>query len=161
MGTGFRGVSAQEGKGYTPPLVYNAMDSKLPGHIGAGIKSIDKNIEVGCYHCSCVLSVDVEDDEEVCKPEIKGHVTKTVKKKFSKAAYNPVADYYCPTGYDQKSWRIYPMKCLMFHTDAVIRRRLRTLKREKRSLIWALAAALTALLPRRSLAAKAASSVLT
>ncbi|MBI4682413.1 MAG: methyltransferase domain-containing protein [Nitrospirae bacterium] len=93
------GVTPQSGKGYTSPLVYNAMDSKLPGHLGAGIKSIDKNFEVGCYHCSCVLSVDVEDDEEVCKPEIKGHVTKTVKKKFSKAAYNPVADYYCPTGY--------------------------------------------------------------
>jgi len=106
------GVSAQEGKGYTPPLVYNAMDSKLPGHIGAGIKSIDKNIEVGCYHCSCVLSVDVEDDEEVCKPEIKGHVTKTVKKKFSKAAYNPVADYYCPTGYDPKELAHIPNEVL-------------------------------------------------
>ncbi len=94
------GVVAENGKGYIPPTVYNAMDSKLPGHLAGGFKSIDKNFEVGCYHCSCVLSVDVEDDEEVCKPEIKGHVTKTVKKKFSKAAYNPVADYYCPTGYN-------------------------------------------------------------
>jgi radical SAM protein with 4Fe4S-binding SPASM domain len=106
------GVSAENGKGYTPPLVYNAMDSKLPGHIGAGIKSIDKNFDVGCYHCSCVLSVDVEDDEEVCKPEIKGHVTKTVKKKFSKAAYNPVADYYCPTGYDPKELAHIPNEVL-------------------------------------------------
>ena len=93
------GVTPQNSKDYSQPLVFNAMDSKMPGHMGAGIKSIDKNFDVGCYHCSCVLSVDVEDDEEVCKPEIKGHVTKTVKKKFSTAAYNPVADYYCPTGY--------------------------------------------------------------
>jgi radical SAM protein with 4Fe4S-binding SPASM domain len=106
------GVTPQDGKGYTRPLVYNAMDSKLPGHMGAGIKSIDKNFEVGCYHCSCVLSVDVEDDEEVCKPEIKGHVTKTVKKKFSKAAYNPVADYYCPTGYNPKDLEHIPNEVL-------------------------------------------------
>ena len=96
----FEGVTPQNAKEYMPPLVYNAMDAKLPGHLGKGIKSIDKNFEVGCYHCSCVLSVDIEDDEEVCKPEIKGHVTKTVKKKFSKAAFNPVAEYYCPTGYN-------------------------------------------------------------
>ncbi|RJR18947.1 MAG: methyltransferase domain-containing protein [Nitrospiraceae bacterium] len=106
------GVTAQDGDGYAPPLVYNAMDSKLPGHLGAGIKTIDKNFEVGCYHCSCVLSVDVEDDEEVCKPEIKGHVTKTVKKKFSKAAYNPVADYYCPTGYNPKELSHIPSEVL-------------------------------------------------
>ncbi len=106
------GVAPQNGKGYMAPLVYNAMDSKLPGHLGAGIKSIDKNFEVGCYHCSCVLSVDVEDDEEVCKPEIKGHVTKTVKKKFSKAAYNPVADYYCPTGYNPKDLSHIPNEVL-------------------------------------------------
>lgn len=106
------GITPQKGDGYNPPLVYNAMDSKLPGHLGAGIKSIDKNFEVGCYHCSCVLSVDVEDDEEVCKPEIKGHVTKTVKKKFSKAAYNPVADYYCPTGYDPKELAHIPNEVL-------------------------------------------------
>jgi radical SAM protein with 4Fe4S-binding SPASM domain len=106
------GVTPQNGKGYAAPLVYNAMDSKLPGHLGAGIKSIDKNFEVGCYHCSCVLSVDVEDDEEVCKPEIKGHVTKTVKKKFSNAAYNPVADYYCPTGYDPKDLAHIPNEVL-------------------------------------------------
>ena len=35
------GVTAQDGKDYSPPLVYNAMDSKLPGHLGAGIKSLD------------------------------------------------------------------------------------------------------------------------
>jgi radical SAM protein with 4Fe4S-binding SPASM domain len=106
------GVVSEDGKGYTPPLVYNAMDSKMPGHLGAGIKSIDKDFEVGCYHCSCVLSVDVEDDEEVCKPEIKGHVTKTVKKKFSKAAYNPVADYYCPTGYNPEDLSHIPNEVL-------------------------------------------------
>ena len=106
------GVTPQKGNGYHTPLVYNAMDAKLPGHLGAGIKSIDKNFEVGCYHCSCVLSVDVEDDEEVCKPEIKGHVTKTVKKKFSKAAFAPVADYYCPTGYDPKDLAHIPSEVL-------------------------------------------------
>jgi radical SAM protein with 4Fe4S-binding SPASM domain len=106
------GVPQQNVKGYSTPIVYNAMDSKLPSHLGAGIKSIDKDFEVGCYHCSCVLSVDVEDDEEVCKPEIKGHVTRTVKKKFSKAAYMPVADYYCPTGYDPKELKHIPNEVL-------------------------------------------------
>ncbi|MEW6601885.1 MAG: PqqD family peptide modification chaperone, partial [Nitrospirota bacterium] len=106
------GVSAQNDNEYVAPLIYNAMDSKLPGHLGAGIKTTDKNFEVGCYHCSCVLSVDVEDDEEVCKPEIKGHVTKTVKKKFSKAAYNPVADYYCPTGYNAEDLSHIPSEVL-------------------------------------------------
>ncbi|MBI5410246.1 MAG: methyltransferase domain-containing protein [Nitrospirae bacterium] len=106
------GVPAQDGKGYSAPLVYNAMDSKLPSHLGAGIKPLDKKFEVGCYHCSCVLSVDVEDDEEVCKPEIKGHVTKTVKKKFSKAANMPVADYYCPTGYSPKDLEHIPNEVL-------------------------------------------------
>ncbi len=106
------GVTPQKGNGYFAPLVYNAMDAKLPGHLGAGIRKVDRNFEVGCYHCSCVLSVDVEDDEEVCKPEIKGHVTKTVKKKFSKAAYNPVANYYCPTGYDPKDLDHIPNEVL-------------------------------------------------
>jgi radical SAM protein with 4Fe4S-binding SPASM domain len=93
-------TSLDNGKGYTPPHVYNAMDSKLPAYLKSSSKSIDSSVDVGCYHCSCVLSVDVEDDEEICKPEIKGHVTKTVKKKFSKAAHLPVKDYYCPTGYN-------------------------------------------------------------
>ncbi len=106
------GVIPQNEKGYVTPLVYNAMDAKLPGHVDAGIKSIDKNFEVGCYHCSCVLSVDVEDDEAVCKPDIKGHVTKTVKNKFSKAAQAPVADYYCPTGYDSKDLAHIPNEVL-------------------------------------------------
>ncbi|RJQ17920.1 MAG: methyltransferase domain-containing protein [Nitrospiraceae bacterium] len=106
------GVVKRDESGYTTPLIYNAMDSKIPSHFGAGIKSIDKKLEVGCYHCSCVLSVDVEDDEEVCKPEIKGHVTKTVKKKFSKAANAPVADYYCPTGYDPKELEHIPNEVL-------------------------------------------------
>lgn len=100
-----------EGK-YTTPLVYNAMDSKLPAHLASAVRSIDDSVEVGCYHCSCVLSIDVEDDEEVCKPEIKGHVTKTVKKKFSKAAQTPVQDYYCPTGYDPKDLEHIPKEVL-------------------------------------------------
>ncbi|MCK5505205.1 MAG: methyltransferase domain-containing protein, partial [Thermodesulfovibrionia bacterium] len=107
------GVPLQDnGKGYTVPLVYNAMDAKLPHHLGSAVRSIDDSVDVGCYHCSCVLSVDVEDDEEVCKPEIKGHVTKTVKKKFSKAAYQPVKDYYCPTGYDPKDLAHIPDEVL-------------------------------------------------
>ncbi|HDZ61884.1 MAG TPA: methyltransferase domain-containing protein [Nitrospirae bacterium] len=105
-------VPSQNIKGYTAPLVFNAMDSKLPAHLDSGIKSTDNAFEVGCYHCSCVLSVDVEDDEEVCKPEIKGHVTKTVKKKFAKAAHDPVKDYYCPTGYDPKDLEHIPDEVL-------------------------------------------------
>jgi len=68
-----------------------------------------------------VLSVDVENDEEVCKPEIKGHVTKTVKRKFSKAAYSPVADYYCPTGYSAKDIAHIPVKSLTYRMDAATR----------------------------------------
>jgi radical SAM protein with 4Fe4S-binding SPASM domain len=105
-------TSQKDGKSYIPPLIYNAMDSKLPGHLGSAVKKIDDSVDVGCYHCSCVLSVDVEDDEEVCKPEIKGHVTKTVKKKFSKAAYQPVKDYYCPTGYNPKDLEHIPDEVL-------------------------------------------------
>ena len=105
-------VAPQNTREYSAPTIYNAMDSKLPGHFGAGLKTIDKNFDVGCYHCSCVLSVDVEDDEDVCKPEIKGHVTKTVKKKFSKAAYAPVAEYYCPTGYNPKDLAHIPNEVL-------------------------------------------------
>ena len=99
-------------RGDSAPLIYNAMDSKLPAYLKPASKSIDDSVEVGCYHCSCVLSVDVEDDEEVCKPEIKGHVTKTVRKKFSKAAVMPVADYYCPTGYNPKDLEHIPNEVL-------------------------------------------------
>ena len=106
------GIHSQSAEGYSLPLVFNAMDAKLPAHIDAGIKSIDDNFEVGCYHCSCVLSVDVEDEDAVCKPEVKGHVTKIVKKKFSKAATTAVADYYCPTGYDPKDLAHIPNEVL-------------------------------------------------
>ena len=106
------GVSPQNSSGYAAPLVFNAMDAKLPAHLDSGIRSIDDAFEVGCCHCSCVLSVDVEDDEEVCRPEIKGHVTKTVRKKFAKAAYDPVKDYYCPTGYDPKDLEHIPDEVL-------------------------------------------------
>jgi radical SAM protein with 4Fe4S-binding SPASM domain len=105
-------ASGDNGRDYSPPLVYNAMDAKLPAYLRSSSKSIDKSVDVGCYHCSCVLSVDVEDDEEVCKPEIKGHVTKTVKKKFSKAAHMPVKDYYCPTGYNPKDLAHIPNEVL-------------------------------------------------
>jgi SAM-dependent methyltransferase len=109
----FEGVTSNvNGRGYSPPLVYNAMDAKLPAYLHSASKSIDDSVEVGCYHCSCVLSVDVEDDEEVCKPEIKGHVTKTVKKKFSKAAHLPVKDYYCPTGYNPEDLAHIPNEVL-------------------------------------------------
>jgi radical SAM protein with 4Fe4S-binding SPASM domain len=106
------GVPPQSSKGYSTPLVFNGMDARLPAHLGAGIKSIDGNFEVGYYHCSCVLSVDVEDDEEVCKPEIKGHITKTVKKKFTEAARSPEINYYCPTGYDPKDLEHIPDEVL-------------------------------------------------
>lgn len=106
------GIHSQSAEGHSLPLVFNAMDAKLPAHIDAGIKSIDDNFEVGCYHCSCVLSVDVEDEDAVCKPEVKGHVTKIVKKKFSKAATTAVADYYCPTGYDPKDLAHIPNEVL-------------------------------------------------
>lgn len=106
------GVLPQNGYGYSAPLVLNAMDAKLPSHLGSGIKTIDSNFEVGCYHCSCVLSVDIEDEDAVCKPEVKGHVTKTVKKKFTEAAKTPEKNYYCPTGYDPKDLEHIPDEVL-------------------------------------------------
>lgn len=106
------GTYSQNGRGYTAPLVFNAMDSKLPTYLSSAVKSIDDAVEVGCYHCSCVLSVEVEDDEEVCKPEIKGHVTKTVKKKFAEAAKTAEKNYYCPTGYNPKDLEHIPDEVL-------------------------------------------------
>ena len=98
--------------GYTTPFVYNAMDGKLPPYLSPAFKSIDNAFEVGTYHCSCVLAIDVEDDDAVCKPEIKGHVTKTVKKKFSKAANVVEEKFYCPTGYDPKDLEHIPTEVL-------------------------------------------------
>lgn len=102
----------QETDGYLTPTVFNAMDARLPSYLANGFESKDRRFDVGCHHCTCVLSVNVEGDEEVCKPEIKGHVTKTVKLKFSKAAKAPVTDYYCPTGYDPKDLEHIPNEVL-------------------------------------------------
>ncbi len=106
------GVVQNHDKGYTTPHVYNAMDSKLPPYLANAVKSLDDTVEVGCYHCSCVLSVDVEDDDEVCKPEIKGHVTKKVKKKYGEAAFKPELNYYCPTGYNPEDLKHIPNEVL-------------------------------------------------
>ena len=67
---------------------------------------------MGCYHCSCVLSVDVEDDENVCKPEVKGQITERVKKKFGQVAYEPETNYYCPTGYEPGDLEHIPTEVL-------------------------------------------------
>lgn len=106
------GVYSRNGDGYDTPVIHNAMDTKLPPYLSNGVKTINGDMEVGCYHCSCVLSIDVEDDEEVCKPEIKGHVTKTVKKKFSEAAEKPETSYYCPTGYNPEDLAHIPNEVL-------------------------------------------------
>jgi len=106
------GVYQKATKGYVTPTVFNAMDAKLPSYLANGFKSKDRRFNIGCHHCTCVLSVNVEGDEEVCKPEIKGHVTKTVKLKFAKAAKDPVTDYYCPTGYDPKDLEHIPNEVL-------------------------------------------------
>ncbi len=106
------GVSSQQKEGYAAPVVCNAMDAKLPPYLENAVKSIDEKTEVGCYHCSCVLAVDVEDDENVCKPEVKGQITKRVKKKFGEAAYEPETNYYCPTGYDPNDLKHIPTEVL-------------------------------------------------
>ncbi|KPK34588.1 MAG: hypothetical protein AMK70_07100 [Nitrospira bacterium SG8_35_1] len=106
------GVGPLQKEGYITPNVYNAMDSKLPPYLANAVKSLDNTTEVGCYHCSCVLSVDVEDDEEVCKPEIKGHVTKKVKKKYGEAAFKPEINYYCPTGYNPEDLKHIPTEVM-------------------------------------------------
>ncbi|MBI4844088.1 MAG: methyltransferase domain-containing protein [Nitrospirae bacterium] len=106
------GVAPESNEGYTVPHVFNAMDSKLPPYLANAVKSIDSSTEVGCYHCSCVLSVDVEDDENVCRPEIKGDVTRKVKKKYGEAALMPEINYYCPTGYNPEDLRHIPDKVL-------------------------------------------------
>lgn len=97
---------------YEAPVVYNAMDAKLPPYLHNAVTSIDDGNEVGCYHCSCVLSVDVEDDENVCKPEVKGQITARVKKKFGEVAYRPETNYYCPTGYNPKDLEHIPTEVL-------------------------------------------------
>ena len=106
------GVVQSSNEGYSTPHVYNAMDSKLPPYLANAVKSLDDKVEVGCYHCSCVLSVDVEDDDEVCKPEIKGHITKKVKKKYGEAAFKPELNYYCPTGYNPEDLKHIPNEVL-------------------------------------------------
>jgi len=106
------GVSSAVASGYETPVVYNAMDSKLPPYLSNAVKSIDDKNEVGCYHCSCVLSVDVEDDENVCKPEVKGQITERVKKKFGQVAYDPETNYYCPTGYEPGDLEHIPTEVL-------------------------------------------------
>jgi len=106
------GVVHNSDESYATPHVYNAMDSKLPPYLANAVKSLDDKVEVGCYHCSCVLSVDVEDDDEVCKPEIKGHITKKVKKKYGEAAFKPELNYYCPTGYNPGDLKHIPNEVL-------------------------------------------------
>lgn len=106
------GVPPEKNDGYVTPHVYNAMDSKLPSFLANAVKSIDDSIEVGCYHCSCVLSVDVEDEENVCRPEIKGDVARKVKKKYGEAAIKPELNFYCPTGYNPKDLKHIPNKVL-------------------------------------------------
>jgi len=106
------GVYQQKTDGYTTPMLLNAMDARLPSHLENGFRLKDPRFDIGCHHCTCVLSVNVESDEDVCKPEIKGHITKTVKLKFAKAAKNPVADYYCPTGYDPADLEHIPNEVL-------------------------------------------------
>ncbi|MEF9426313.1 MAG: methyltransferase domain-containing protein [Candidatus Mariimomonas ferrooxydans] len=44
--------------------------------------------------------------------EVSGHVTKTVKKKFTEAAKTPEKNYYCPTGYDPKDLEHIPDEVL-------------------------------------------------
>jgi radical SAM protein with 4Fe4S-binding SPASM domain len=41
------------------PLVYRVMENKLPGCAAASYNTIDAAHDVGTYHCSCVLAMDV------------------------------------------------------------------------------------------------------
>jgi len=106
------GVSYNNTSDYVTPFIYNAMDGKLPVYLSNAFKVIDNTFEVGAYHCSCVLSVDVEDDEAVCKPDVKGQITKTVQKKFSTAAYVPEKNFYCPADYDPKDLEHIPAEVI-------------------------------------------------
>jgi radical SAM protein with 4Fe4S-binding SPASM domain len=105
-------VPPEKKDGYVTPHVYNAMDSKLPSHLASSVKTIDDSHEVGCYHCSCVLTVDVEDEENVCRPEVKGDVARKVKKKYGDAVGVPELNYYCPTGYNPEDLKHIPNKVL-------------------------------------------------
>jgi radical SAM protein with 4Fe4S-binding SPASM domain len=44
------------------PVLYRTMDKKLPGCASGNYKTLDAAHDVGTYHCSCVLAMDVTND---------------------------------------------------------------------------------------------------
>ena len=44
------------------PLLYRAMDPRLPGCAGGNYTTLNAAHDVGTYHCSCVLAMDVAND---------------------------------------------------------------------------------------------------
>ena len=44
------------------PVLYRMMDAKLPGCAGGNYTTLNAAHDVGTYHCSCVLAMDVAND---------------------------------------------------------------------------------------------------
>jgi len=44
------------------PVLYRVMDAKLPGCAGGNYTTLNAAHDVGTYHCSCVLAMDVAND---------------------------------------------------------------------------------------------------
>ncbi|MFQ6136267.1 MAG: methyltransferase domain-containing protein, partial [Candidatus Hydrothermarchaeales archaeon] len=61
----------KEDNGYEPPKVFASMDSKLPSCYVPSTKVTDFSFEIGTFHCSCVLAIDLEGDEKIIKGD--GH----------------------------------------------------------------------------------------
>jgi len=59
---GINGNISENGR-YQPPQIFNAMSGTLPSCASSDVSVRDASVEVGGFHCSCVLAVDVEKPE--------------------------------------------------------------------------------------------------
>jgi radical SAM protein with 4Fe4S-binding SPASM domain len=55
----------EENNGYQAPKVLASMDSMLPSCSVPSTMVTDFSFEIGTFHCSCVLAVDLEGDEKI------------------------------------------------------------------------------------------------
>jgi radical SAM protein with 4Fe4S-binding SPASM domain len=55
-------IPLQDGKVEDLPVLYSTMDQQLPGCAAGNYKTLDAAHDVGTYHCSCVLAMDVTNE---------------------------------------------------------------------------------------------------